>query len=55
LDRIAVAIQGLTGMALSNPSVWRLLRSRLLSPIEFETWQPTHHRRMKKIQLPDST
>ena len=26
LDRIAVVIQGLTGVALSNPSVWRLLR-----------------------------
>jgi hypothetical protein len=24
LDRIAVVIQGLTGVALSNPSVWRL-------------------------------
>ena len=29
LDRIAVVIQGLTGVALSNPSVWRLLRQRL--------------------------
>jgi transposase len=29
LDRIAMVIQGLTGVALSNPSVWRLLRSRL--------------------------
>ena len=29
LDRIAVVIQGLTGVALSNPSVWRLLRGRL--------------------------
>jgi hypothetical protein len=29
LDRIAVVIQGLTGVALSNPSVWRLLRNRL--------------------------
>jgi transposase len=29
LDRIAVIIQGLTGVALSNPSVWRLLRGRL--------------------------
>jgi transposase len=29
LDRIAVVIQGLTGAALSNPSVWRLLRNRL--------------------------
>jgi transposase len=29
LDRIAVVIQGLTGVALSNPSVWRLLRHRL--------------------------
>jgi transposase len=29
LDRIAVLIQGLTGVALSNPSVWRLLRQRL--------------------------
>jgi transposase len=29
LDRIAVVIQGLTGVALSNPSVWRLLRRRL--------------------------
>jgi transposase len=29
LDRIAVVIQGLTGVALSNPSVWRLLRDRL--------------------------
>jgi transposase len=29
LDRIAVLIQGLTGVALSNPSVWRLLRGRL--------------------------
>jgi len=29
LDRIAVVIQGLTGVALSNPSVWRLLRERL--------------------------
>jgi len=26
LERIAVVIQGLTGVALSNPSVWRLLR-----------------------------
>jgi hypothetical protein len=29
LDRIAVVVQGLTGVALSNPSVWRLLRNRL--------------------------
>jgi transposase len=29
LDRIAMVIQGLTGVALSNPSVWRLLRQRL--------------------------
>jgi transposase len=29
LDRIAVVIQGLTGVALSNPSTWRLLRGRL--------------------------
>jgi transposase len=29
LERIAVLIQGLTGVALSNPSVWRLLRNRL--------------------------
>jgi transposase len=29
LERIAVVIQGLTGVALSNPSVWRLLRNRL--------------------------
>ena len=29
LDRIAVVIQGLTGVMLSNPSVWRLLRNRL--------------------------
>jgi transposase len=29
LERIAVVIQGLTGVALSNPSVWRLLRGRL--------------------------
>jgi transposase len=29
LDRIALVIQGLTGVALSNPSVWRLLRGRL--------------------------
>jgi transposase len=29
LDRIAVVVQGLTGVALSNPSVWRLLRGRL--------------------------
>ena len=29
LDRIAVVIQGLTGVQLSNPSVWRLLRARL--------------------------
>jgi transposase len=29
LDRIAVVIQGLTGVSLSNPSVWRLLRKRL--------------------------
>jgi transposase len=29
LDRIAVVIQGLTGVQLSNPSVWRLLRGRL--------------------------
>jgi transposase len=29
LDRIAVVIQGRTGVALSNPSVWRLLRERL--------------------------
>jgi transposase len=29
LDRIAVVIQGLTGVGLSNPSVWRLLRGRL--------------------------
>jgi transposase len=29
LDRIAVVIQGLTGVTLSNPSVWRLLRNRL--------------------------
>jgi transposase len=29
LDRIAVVIQGLTGVQLSNPSTWRLLRGRL--------------------------
>jgi transposase len=29
LDRIAMVIQGLTGVALSNPSTWRLLRNRL--------------------------
>ena len=29
LDRIAVVIEGLTGVGLSNPSVWRLLRGRL--------------------------
>jgi transposase len=29
LERIAVVIQGLTGVGLSNPSVWRLLRGRL--------------------------
>jgi transposase len=29
LDRVAVVVQGLTGVALSNPSVWRLLRGRL--------------------------
>jgi transposase len=29
LERIAVVIQGLTGVALSNPSVWRLLSERL--------------------------
>ena len=29
LDCIAVVIQGLTGVALSNPSVWQLLRGRL--------------------------
>jgi transposase len=29
LERIAVVIQGLTGVQLSNPSVWRLLRHRL--------------------------
>jgi transposase len=29
LERIAVVIQGLTGVALSSPSVWRLLRGRL--------------------------
>jgi transposase len=29
LERIAVLIQSLTGVALSNPSVWRLLRNRL--------------------------
>jgi transposase len=29
LDRIAVLIQGLTGVQLSNPSTWRLLRERL--------------------------
>jgi transposase len=29
LDRIAMVIQGLTGVQLSNPSVWRLLRGRL--------------------------
>jgi transposase len=29
LERIAVVIQGLTGVTLSNPSVWRLLRERL--------------------------
>jgi transposase len=29
LERIATVIQGLTGVALSNPSVWRLLRHRL--------------------------
>jgi transposase len=29
LDRIAILIQGLTGVGLSNPSVWRLLRNRL--------------------------
>jgi transposase len=29
LERIAVVIQGLTGVGLSNPSVWRLLRERL--------------------------
>jgi transposase len=29
LDRIALLIQGLTGIRLSNPSVWRLLHQRL--------------------------
>jgi transposase len=29
LDRIALVIQGLTGIQLSNPSVWRLLHGRL--------------------------
>jgi transposase len=29
LDRIVVVIQGLTGVQLSNPSVWRLLHQRL--------------------------
>ena len=29
LDRIAVVIQGRTGVSLSYPSVWRLLRNRL--------------------------
>jgi transposase len=29
LERIAVVIQGLTGVRLSEPSVWRLLRQRL--------------------------
>ena len=29
LERIAVVIQGLTGVTLSNPSVWRLLHQRL--------------------------
>jgi transposase len=29
LDRIGVVIQGLTGVRLSNPSVWRLLVGRL--------------------------
>jgi hypothetical protein len=29
LERIALVIQGLTGVALSNPSTWRLLRHRL--------------------------
>jgi transposase len=29
LERIALVIQGLTGVALSNPSTWRLLRGRL--------------------------
>jgi transposase len=29
LERIALVIQGLTGVALSTPSVWRLLRHRL--------------------------
>ncbi|HEX5876755.1 MAG TPA: winged helix-turn-helix domain-containing protein, partial [Actinomycetota bacterium] len=29
LERIAVVIQGLTGVQLSNRSVWRLLRGRL--------------------------
>jgi transposase len=29
LERIAVLIQGLTGVQLANPSVWRLLRGRL--------------------------
>jgi transposase len=29
LERIAVVIQGLTGVGLSDPSVWRLLRERL--------------------------
>jgi transposase len=29
LERIALVIQGLTGVRLSNPSVWRLLRGRL--------------------------
>jgi transposase len=29
LDRIALVIQGLTGVALSTPSTWRLVRGRL--------------------------
>jgi transposase len=29
LERIALVIQGLTGVRLSNPSTWRLLRNRL--------------------------
>jgi transposase len=41
LDRIAVVIQGLTGVALSNPSVWRLLRHRLGRSVQHPQRQAT--------------
>jgi transposase len=41
LERITLVIQGLTGVALSTPSTWRLLRGRLGWTVQRPTRQAT--------------